>query len=420
MEHKKNSPAVRFRGFNEEWEEKELSELIDLENGYAFKSIYFQKERSNHIVLTPGNVNLGGGFQYGKGNYYNVLGDYPEKFNLKSGDIFITMTDLTPTGQTLGLPAIVPNDENIYLHNQRLAKLTKIEGNKNFLFQFLCINKNQKKIVLTSSGTTVKHTSVKKILECVNYFPSKPEQTKIGSFFENLDQLLTKHQTQHQKLQALKKAMLGKLFPKKGATTPEIRFKGFTQDWEVKTLGEVGSTYTGLSGKTKEDFGHGKGRFVTYMNVFTNAISDKNLIEPIKIDNSQNEVLKGDVFFTTSSETAEEVGMSSVWMEEKSNVYLNSFCFGYRPKIEFDNYYLANILRSNVFRKKISFLAQGISRYNISKNKVMELEIQIPSSEEQQQIGNYFKNLDELISKHATQIEKLGAIKKACLSKMFV
>lgn len=94
-------------------------------------------------------------------------------------------------------------------------------------------------------------------------------------------------------------------------------------------MGEVGETYTGLSGKTKDDFGHGKARFVTYMNVFSNPVASSDMTEAVEIDNSQNKVLFGDVFFTTSSETPEEVGMSSVWLENADNTYLNSFCFGY-------------------------------------------------------------------------------------------
>ena len=104
--------------------------------------------------------------------------------------------------------------------------------------------------------------------------------------------------------------------------------------------------------------------------------------------------------FTTSSETPEEVGMSSVWLENSENTYLNSFCFGYRPSIPFDPYYLAYMLRSSSMRKKIAFLAQGISRYNISKNKMMDIEIPVPTMSEQQQVGGYFRNLDNLITLH--------------------
>lgn len=102
----------------------------------------------------------------------------------------------------------------------------------------------------------------------------------------------------------------------------------FSITWELRKLGEVGATYTGLSGKTKEDFRHGNGEFVTYMNVFSNAVGFLDMTEAVEIDDSQNKVLFGDVLFTTSSETPEEVGMSSVWLGNAENNYLNSFCFG--------------------------------------------------------------------------------------------
>ena len=205
----------------------------------------------------------------------------------------------------------------------------------------------------------------------------------------------------------------------KKTDTPAIRFKGFSDTWEQRKLGEVGETYTGLSGKSKDDFGHGSGKFITYMNVFSNPVASPNMTEAIEIDDSQNKVRFGDVLFTTSSETPDEVGMSSVWLENAENTYLNSFCFGYRPTAEFNPYYLAYMLRSSSMRKKITFLAQGISRYNISKNKMMDIEMPIPSIDEQKQIGEYFANLDNLITLHQRKYEKLHNIKKSMLEKMF-
>lgn len=136
------------------------------------------------------------------------------------------------------------------------------------------------------------------------------------------------------------------------------------------------------------------------MNVFSNPVALLDLTESVEVDRSQNQVLFGDVLFTTSSETPEEVGMSSVWLGNTENIYLNSFCFGYRPAVKFNPYYLAYMLRSSSMRKKITFLAQGISRYNISKNKMMDIEIPTPSVAEQKQIGEYFCNLDRLITFH--------------------
>ena len=230
--------------------------------------------------------------------------------------------------------------------------------------------------------------------------PSLEEQRKIGKLFDTLDNLITLHQRKFEKLTNVKKSMLEKMFPQNGSSYPEIRFKGFTDPWEQRKLGDVGETYTGLSGKTKADFGHGQARFVTYMNVFSNPISNPEMTEPIEIDPKQNEVEVGDVFFTTSSETPEEVGMSSVLLEKRGKIYLNSFCFGFRPTEKIDSYYLAYMLRSESAREKIILLAQGISRYNISKNKVMEIAVSLPSLDEQKLIGQYFRQLDNLITLH--------------------
>lgn len=200
---------------------------------------------------------------------------------------------------------------------------------------------------------------------------------------------------------------------------PKIRFQGYTEDWEQRKLGNMGSTFTGLSGKNKEDFGHGDAQFITYMNVFSNPVANIEMTEAIEIDTKQNSVKKGDVFFTTSSETPEEVGMSCVMPENIENIYLNSFCFGYRPIEKFDLDYLAYVLRADSFRKEMTFLAQGISRYNISKNKVMEVSIPVPNLEEQAMVGECFTTLDHLITLHQRKCDETKKLKKYMLQKMF-
>ena len=236
--------------------------------------------------------------------------------------------------------------------------------------------------VLSLSRSNIQKTSV-------SYPIAVKEQQLIAYYFSQLDNLITLHQRQpflH--------------------STPEISLTVqlihpfYTSSWEQRKLGEMGQTYTGLSGKTKDDFGHGQARFVTYMNVFSNPISNPEMTEPIEIDPKQNEVEVGDVFFTTSSETPEEVGMSSILLEKRGKTYLNSFCFGFRPSEKIDSYYLAYMLRSESTRAKIILLAQGISRYNISKNKVMEIAVSLPSLDEQKMIGQYFSQLDNLITLH--------------------
>ena len=184
------------------------------------------------------------------------------------------------------------------------------------------------------------------------------------------------------------------------SNTPSLRFRGYTDAWGQERLGDMGETFTGLSGKSKEDFGHGNAKFVTYMNVYLNPIADLKMLESVEVDNKQTKVQYGDMFFTTSSETAEEVGMSSIWLGNIENLYLNSFCFGYRLSKKMDPYFMGYLMRSPEIRNKFIFLAQGISRYNISKNHVMEMEVTFPSLEEQKKIGQLLYSVDSLLSLH--------------------
>lgn len=206
---------------------------------------------------------------------------------------------------------------------------------------------------------------------------SREEQERIGALFFHLDSLITLHQRKRKY-----RGLYGYL------------------SWEQRKLGDMGTTYGGLTGKSKEDFGHGAAWFVPYTNVFDNPVGDSTRLERVEIDPSQNVVRRGDALFTVSSETPEEVGMSSVWPSDLDDLYLNSFCFGYRQDGSFDPSYLAYMLRADSFRNQIEMLAQGISRFNISKGKVMEIEVPVPNKREQARIGRLFVDLDSLITLH--------------------
>lgn len=205
-------------------------------------------------------------------------------------------------------------------------------------------------------------------------------------------------------------------------TMPKLRFKSNELLREV-SLSEVGNFYGGLSGKTKSDFGFGDSKFITYMNVFTNTIAKQDICDLVMVGHNekQNLVVDGDVLFTQSSETPEEVGMASVWTH-KQKVYLNSFSFGLRIKNKqnVDPVYLTYLLRSPVYRKSISIQAQGISRYNLSSSRLSTLKVKIPALEEQQKIAAFFTALDEKIAVAKLQLEQINklnlSIAKALLS----
>ena len=381
----KNIPKRRFKEFEnaDAWELRKLGEVAKYRNGKAHEQSIVAE--GDYVVINSKFVSTGG---------------VVEKFSsrqlepLYKNEIAFVLSDI-PNGKALSKTFLVDVDQK-YTLNQRIAAITPKES-ASFLNELL--NRNSY-FLKFDNGVGQTNLAKDQVLEFNAFFPSLPEQEAIGTFFSTLDRHITLHQRKLDKLKSVKQAYLREMFPAEGERVPKRRFPGFTDDWELHPLREIGNTYTGLSGKTKDDFGHGDGRFVTYMNVFSNPISLPEMVEEVEFDESQNIVRYGDVLFTTSSETPEEVGMSSVWLENTENTYLNSFCFGFRPVKKVNPYYLAYLLRSSGMRRKISFLAQGISRYNISKTKMMELEISIPNENEQSAIGTFFSTLDQHITLH--------------------
>lgn len=202
--------------------------------------------------------------------------------------------------------------------------------------------------------------------------------------------------------------------------TPAIRFKGFTDPWEQRKLGDLGSAYSGMTGKSRHDFGHGDARYITYLNVFSQPLlNDQIELGLTPVDRKQTEVKSGDALFTISSEVPEEIAISAVWQSTRENVYLNSFCFGVRPYRSCDSVYFAYALRSPSVRVSFMLLAQGISRYNISKLRALDVLLPWPSEDEQNNVGSFFARADRLITLHQRKLEKLQRMKQALLEKLF-
>ena len=258
--------------------------------------------------------------------------------------------------------------------HQRCYKMADFKALTAKYFYYYFSTKFYERAMSMTAKATVDSVRLEMISDMEIKFPkSTIEQTNISELLTNLDNLITLHQR---------------------------KCNCFSNSWEQRKLGEIGNTFTGLSGKKKEDFGHGDAKFVTYMNVFSNPISNFKQVESVEIDSKQNEIKYGDIFFTTSSETPEEVGMPSIWLENKRNYYLNSFCFGFRPSLKFDPYFAAYMLRTSNVRNKITLLAQGISRYNISKTQMMNIEVPFPKDSEQIKLGKLFVEIDNLITLH--------------------
>lgn len=404
-EKKSMVPKLRFPEFTATWEQRKLCDLGD----FNPKSVLPEEFEYVDLESVVGTELLG--------HRKEILSAAPSRAQrlAAKGDIFF---------QT-----VRPYQKHNYLFDRKENNFVFSTGyaqirpsiNPYFLFNLLQIDSFVKRVLDNCTGTSYPAISSGVLSSMfVSISPSTKEREKIGLLFLKLDRTITLHQRKLEGLSKLKKSLLQKMFPKNGSLGSELRFPGFTGDWEQHKLGDLGHTYGGLSGKSKQDFGHGDARFVTYMNVFSNPIGDPCMVDSIEIDDRQSRVRKGDVLFTTSSETPDEVGMSCVWPSDSENLYLNSFCFGYRPTTKINSNFLASLLRSPSVREKIIFLAQGISRYNISKNKVMEISIPLPSEEEQSQIGDFFTQLDKTITLHQRKLESLKKLKKSLLQQMFV
>lgn len=192
--------------------------------------------------------------------------------------------------------------------------------------------------------------------------------------------------------------------------------------WQEIALGKLGKTFTGLAGKTKDDFGFGK-PYIPYMNVFANGRINPDQLEYVRIkkNEQQNQVKYGDIFFTTSSETINEVGMTSVLLDDLGEAYLNSFCFGFRLH-DFETIipeFVPYLFRSEAVRHQITLQGQGSTRYNLSKKEMLEkLILRIPSKPEQRRIAQILYSVDLSIEKTKKVILKFQRIKTGLMQAL--
>ena len=396
---KKRVPKRRFKEFLNagDWEQRKLGDIVDFLDGQR-KPL----KESDRIK--------------GKYPYYGASGiiDYINDYLFDENLVLLSEDGANIIDRNYPICFIATGKYWVNNH----AHVLKVKAG--VIDKFICESLERLDYTKFNTGTAQPKLNQDICQKIVITIPNEDEQKCISEFLDRINNIITLHQRKLDKLQATKKALLQEMFPEEGQDKPKRRFKGFTDAWEQCKLGSIGSTYTGLSGKTKEDFGHGEAQYITYLNVFQNTISDITMTDKVEIDTTQNEVKYGDVLFTTSSETPEEVGMTSVWLGDIPNIYLNSFCFGFRPNQKIDPYFLGYSLRAPYMRDKIKILAQGISRYNISKNKVMELEISLPNNEEQKLLGTFLQRIDLIITLHQRKLDKLKNLKQAYLNEMFV
>ena len=242
--------------------------------------------------------------------------------------------------------------------------------------------------------------------------PHIDEQRKIGELLTCLDHLITLHQRKFEKLTNVKKSMLEKMFPQNGSSYPEIRFKGFTDPWEQRKLGEVSESYSGgtPSVGVKEYYG-GKIPFIRSAEI-NSEITELFLTEEGLKNSSARLVGVGDILYALYGATSGEVGRARL------KGAINQAILAIKPHTGYDSGYLAQWLRKSKHSIIETYLQGG--QGNLSGTIVKELSVDFPLLKEQQAIGDFFSRLDNLITLHQRELEKLQNIKKSMLEKMFV
>jgi len=246
--------------------------------------------------------------------------------------------------------------------------------------------------------------------------PTLTEQRAIATALSDVDRLLSACDQLIAKKKAIKQGAMQELL------TGRRRLEGFEGEWRDWKVGAIGYTYSGLTGKTKEDFDRGDGRYITFLNVMNNVRIDINILESVNVNvgEHQNTAQVGDLFFNTSSETPGEVGMCAVLLEDVSQVYLNSFCFGFRlhEGIEIEPIYLAYYFRSSVGRNAFFSLAQGATRYNLSKSNFNNITLNLPQLDEQHAIAQILTDMDAEIAALEQQRDKYKAVKAGMMQEL--
>lgn len=373
MPQNTKKPQLRFKGFTDDWEQCKLGDEVTemIAGGDIDKNIILDKGR--YPVIANAITNDG------------IVGYYDQQYRVKAPAVTVTgrgdighakarNIDFTPVVRLLSLKS----QHDIFF----------LENGINIL-----------KIVIESTG--IPQLTVPQLAKYEMYFPKMIDEEKnIGIFFVKLNNLITLQQRKLDKLKNIKKSMLEKMFPKNGSNVPEIRFKGFTDDWEQRNTKELCSISTGKS-NTQDRVEDGKYPFYVRSSIVER--SNRYLFDEEAVLTVGDGVGTGKVFHYVNGK-----------YDLHQRVY-RMFNFSEEISAKYFFYYF-----SNHFYNRVMAMTAKTSVDSVRYEMISEMEIYLPNKQEQNIIAMYFESLDNLITLHQRKLEKLQNIKKACLEKMFV
>ena len=395
-----NSPKIRFKGYTEDWEQRKLGEIITEYKETVDSECtlpILTSSKTEGVILQEEHF---GRKQQHDITGYNILPRNYCTYRNRSDGVDFTF------------------NINKCCDKGIISKFYPVFSGKNsdVFFLSLVLNNSDgvvREIAYTCTGTGQKVLSFLDLQKMKVRVPSYDEQKEIAAYFENLDHLITLHQRKCEQTKTLKKYMLQKMFPQEGQKVPEIRFEGFTGDWEQRKLGELVGIYDGVH--QTPDYQDSGIMFLSVENIATlkseKYISEEAFERDYKVYPEKGDILMtriGDVGTTNVVETAEKVAFYVSLALLKPN--------------GIDSYFLSNAMKTNAFQKGLRerTLVTAIPQ-KINKDEIGKIDIFITNNdEEQKKIGAYFSNLDHLITLHQREYEKLQELKKFMLQNMFV
>ena len=391
---KKKVPELRFKGFTDDWEQRKLGDEVRIVMGQSPNSENYTDD-PNDYILVQGNADMKNG---------RVL---PR--------VWTTQVTKQAEKDDLILSVRAPvGDIGKTAYDVVIGRgVAAIKGNE-FIFQNLGKMKSDGYWTRYSTGSTFESINSTDIKEAIISVPAIEEQDKIGSFFQQLDETIALHQRKLDLLKEQKKGYLQKMFPKNGAKVPELRFKGFTGDWEERKLGELVEQIIREVPKPNKPYyrmsvrSHAKGTFKQFVDNPENVAMDKLFV-----------VKKDDLVVNITFAWEHAIAVVN---EENDGLLVSHRFPTYRADGKSDIEFLHHVVSKENFRRKLEFISPGGAGRNrvLNKKDFLKLKIFVPKIEEQQKIGSFFKQLDNTIALHQRKLDLLKEQKKGFLQKMFV
>lgn len=391
-------PEIRFPGFTDDWEQRKLKEFGKSTGGTSIESEFV--EGGKYKVISIGSYSEQS--VYTDQNIRAELTDKTRNRVLNKGDLTMILNDKTASGNIIGRVLLIDSNDS-YVYNQRTERIEPDHKkyDSQFLYHMLNAPMIRSKIIKQAQGNTQIYVNWSAIGELDYLVPNLDEQREIGAFFFNLNNLITLHQRKLDLLKETKKGFLQKMFPKNGAKVPEIRFPGFTEDWEQRRLQEVVDRYDNLRIPITAS------KRVAGNTPYYGANGIQGYVEGYTHDGE---------FILVAEDGANDLKNYPVQYVD-GKVWVNNHAHVIQAKENLaDNMFLMNAIRSINIEP---FLVGG-GRAKLNADVLMKLEVIIPLKSEQQKIGNFFKQLDDTITLHQRKLDLLKETKKGFLQKMFV